>query len=61
MKAIIYLLISKNRLIYSPIKRQSNRIIVQEIKYDKKDKVKTTVKDKIKISIKFFEKVLSKR
>ena len=54
MKAIIYLLISEHRLIYSC---QSNRVIVQEIKYDQKDKVKTTVKDKNK---KFFEKVLSK-
>ena len=48
MKAIIYLLISERRLIYSCRKSQSNQVIVQEIKYDCKDKVKTTVKDKIK-------------
>ena len=34
MKAIIYLLILEHRLIYSSIKSQSNRAIVQEIKYD---------------------------
>ena len=48
MKAIIYLLISEHRLIYASMKRQSNRVIVQEFKYDWKDNVKTTVKDKIK-------------
>ena len=34
MKAILYLLISEHRLIYSSMKSQSNRVIVQEIKYD---------------------------
>ena len=48
MKAIIYLLISEHRLIYSSRKNQLNRVLVQEIKYDKKDKVKTKVKYKIK-------------
>ena len=48
MNAIIYLLISEHRLIYSSRKSQSNRIIVQEFKYDWKDKLKTTVKDKFK-------------
>ena len=45
--AIIYLLISEHRLIYFSWKSLSNRVIVQEIKYDKKNKVKPTVKDKI--------------
>ena len=48
MKAIIYLLLSEHRLICSSRKSQSNWAIVQEIKQDKKDKLKTTVKDKIK-------------
>ena len=48
MKAIIYLLILENRLVYSSMKSQPIWVIVQEIKYDEKDKVKTTVKDKIK-------------
>ena len=48
MKAIIYLLISEHRLMYSSRKSQSNPVTVQEIKYDQNDKVKTTVKDKIK-------------
>ena len=61
MKAIIYLLISEHQLIYFSGKSQSNRVIVQEIKDDQKDKEKTTVKKtKLKNSIKF-EKVLSKR
>ena len=34
MKAIIYLLISEHRLIYSSRKNQPNRVIVQEIKND---------------------------
>ena len=34
MKAIIYLLISEHQLIYSSKKSQSNRVIVQEMKYD---------------------------
>ena len=34
MKAIIYLIISEGRLIHSSRKNQSNRVIVQEIKYD---------------------------
>ena len=34
MKAIIYLLISEHRLIYSSTKNQSNQVIVQEIQYD---------------------------
>ena len=61
MKAIIYLLISEHRLVYSSSKSQSNLVIVQEIKNDLKDKAETTVKYKIKNSFKFFEKVLSKR
>ena len=55
MKAIIYLLISEHRLIYSFRKGQSNRVIVQEIKYDQKDKVKPQFKTKLKNSINFFE------
>ena len=37
MKAIIYLLISEHWLIYSSRKSRSNRVIVQEIKYDLKE------------------------
>ena len=58
MKAIVYLLISEHRLIYSSMKSQSNRVIVQKIKYNLKDKVKMT-KTNLKISINI-EKVLSK-
>ena len=48
MKAIVYLLKSEHWLMYSSMKSQSNRFIVQEIEYDQKDKVKMTIKDKIK-------------
>ena len=46
MKAISYLLISKYWLIFheKPVKP----ITIQEISYDRNDKVKMTVKDKIK-------------
>ena len=47
MKAISYLLISEYRIIYFSMKSQWNRVIVLEISYDLKDKVKGTVKDKI--------------
>ena len=48
MKAIVCLLNSEHRLICFFMKSQSNLGIVQQIKYDKKDKVMMTNKDKIK-------------
>ena len=47
MKAINHLLFSKNRPIFSTIENEWNRVILQDISFEWKDKVKTTVKGKI--------------
>ena len=51
METISVLLTSEYRLIYFLLKTQWNRVIVQEISYNQREKVKKTFKDKLK---KFF-------